>query len=110
MPLYGEKKREYDRNWMRKRRYEYFTGKNCAWCGSIIDLELHHLDPRLKKIIKSGPGEKNEEIKSWRNALCFARFATGIITLICAQNLYMELYALIKNTNADVQNARRQMP
>lgn len=40
--------RTYQRNWMRKRREEYFKGKVCVNCGSSNNLELHHIDPDKK--------------------------------------------------------------
>lgn len=42
------RKREYQRNWMRNRRAEYFNGKSCNHCGSIHELELDHIDPTKK--------------------------------------------------------------
>lgn len=48
MPLYGDRKREYDRAWMAARRAAYFKGKRCATCGSEHDLELDHIDPAQK--------------------------------------------------------------
>lgn len=43
-----DKRREYNRLWMRKRRESYFNGKSCAWCGDTEDLELDHIDPNMK--------------------------------------------------------------
>lgn len=48
MPLVGDRKREYDRLWMRQRRAAYFKGKSCRKCGSEDDLELDHIDPATK--------------------------------------------------------------
>ena len=48
MPLYGEEKRRYQREWRAKRRAEFFSGKHCAVCGSIEDLELDHIDRSTK--------------------------------------------------------------
>lgn len=47
MPLYGEAKRAYGREWLRKRRAEYLSGKSCR-CGSTTSLEVHHVDPTKK--------------------------------------------------------------
>jgi|SRR5690625_24298 len=44
----GDRQREYQRNWMRKRREAYFNGKRCEQCGSTQDLELDHIDPSKK--------------------------------------------------------------
>lgn len=44
-----EMQREYQRNWMRKRRNDYFKDKVCEKCNSTLNLELHHLDPSIKE-------------------------------------------------------------
>lgn len=33
---------------IRKRKKSYLDGKTCADCGSIADLEFHHIDPSTK--------------------------------------------------------------
>ena len=43
-----QRKREYQRTWMRNRRAEYFNGKSCNHCGSSRELELDHVDPSKK--------------------------------------------------------------
>lgn len=43
-----EKKREYDRVWQAKRRFEWFSDKFCIVCGSTESLELDHIDPIQK--------------------------------------------------------------
>lgn len=48
MPLYGDEKREYQRNWLAARRAEFFSDKCCVGCGSTDQLELDHLDPSKK--------------------------------------------------------------
>lgn len=44
-----ERKRQLNLEWVKRRRADYFTGKQCAWCGSADNLQLHHLD-RLTKV------------------------------------------------------------
>jgi len=44
----GNKKREYQREWMAKRRKKYFPSDTCAMCGSRKDLLLHHKNPDTK--------------------------------------------------------------
>lgn len=39
---------EYQRKWMAARRASYFAGKCCVWCGSVVDLELDHIDIATK--------------------------------------------------------------
>jgi hypothetical protein len=43
-----EAQREYQRNWVRRRRNEYFKDKSCARCESVERLELDHKDPSTK--------------------------------------------------------------
>lgn len=43
-----EKQREYQRQWVAKRRAEFFADKQCVQCDSNVDLELDHIDPNLK--------------------------------------------------------------
>ncbi len=44
----GDKKREYDSKWMAKRRHDFFKDKECVKCNSKENLELDHIDPKLK--------------------------------------------------------------
>jgi len=43
-----EKQREYQRNWMRKRREDFFKDKECVACGATDNLELDHIHPNTK--------------------------------------------------------------
>lgn len=44
-----EKQRRYQREWMRKRRKEWFDANGpCKSCGSWNNLELDHIDPEHK--------------------------------------------------------------
>lgn len=50
-----EEQREYQRQWVAKRRAAYFADKSCVLCGSIQNLELDHIDPLTKDPkLKSG--------------------------------------------------------
>ena len=44
-----EQKRKFSREWVAKRRNDFFGDKYCEWCGSTEKLELHHVDPSTKK-------------------------------------------------------------
>lgn len=48
VPLTGDRKRAYQREWVAKRRAEYFADKCCARCSSTENMELDHIDPRQK--------------------------------------------------------------
>jgi hypothetical protein len=43
-----EKQREYQRQWMARRKAEYFSNKNCSTCGRSEQLEIDHIDPSTK--------------------------------------------------------------
>ena len=43
-----ERQREYQRQWIARRRNEFFKGKVCVKCGSTTDLRLDHIDPTKK--------------------------------------------------------------
>lgn len=50
MPLYGEAKRKYQREWRARRRQDWIDsqGAQCKKCGSTKDLEVDHIDPSKK--------------------------------------------------------------
>lgn len=43
-----EKQREYQRQWIAKRRAKYLEGKSCVVCSSTDSLELDHMFPNEK--------------------------------------------------------------
>jgi len=40
--------REYQREWIKRRRGNYIEGKACQKCGAVSDLEIHHRNPSEK--------------------------------------------------------------
>lgn len=50
MPLYGEAKRAYQRQWMHARRQAWIDSKGgcCKQCGSTESLEVDHIEPSMK--------------------------------------------------------------
>ena len=68
----GDKKREYQREWVAKRRATFFADKCCAYCGSTKNLELDHIDPSQKvshSIWSWSESRRNEELAKCQ-ALC----------------------------------------
>ena len=61
-----DKKREYQRLWMQKRRASFFEGKACVACGSAEFLELDHVNPEEKtshRIWSFSKKKQEEELK-----------------------------------------------
>ena len=51
MPLSGEAKLAYQREWIRKRREAWIQENGpCAKCGSSEDLQCDHVDPKEKEL------------------------------------------------------------
>lgn len=42
------RQRQFNREWIARRRAAWLADKCCAWCGSRQDLELDHVDPTVK--------------------------------------------------------------
>lgn len=55
----AEQRRKYAREWMARRRAEWFADKACVKCGTTERLRLDHIDPLLKV---------NHRIWSWSQA------------------------------------------
>lgn len=65
-----EKQREFQRNWLRKRRDDWLADKSCVLCGSVDNLEIDHIDPSTKKLPVYDTVHKNRsngvyQIFSW---------------------------------------------
>lgn len=61
----GDKKREYQRLWVARRKEEFFKDKSCVKCGSTERLELDHVDPSKKvshSIWSWSETRRNEEL------------------------------------------------
>lgn len=49
MPLVGDAKRAYQLEWITKRRLNWLAENGpCKFCGSVVELEVHHNDPTQK--------------------------------------------------------------
>ncbi len=65
MPLTGEEKRAYNREWMRKRREEWFRANGPCACGSWDRLEIDHIDRSTKtthRVWSWSEKRRNEEL------------------------------------------------
>lgn len=51
--------KNYSREWIKKRRNDFFKNKSCAKCGSNENLELDHIDPKNKVTHKVWSRNKN---------------------------------------------------
>lgn len=65
MAYVGDKKREYQREWMTKRRQEWIDSKGgcCTKCGSTDSLEVDHIDPKLKTMHTASIWGRAEHIR-----------------------------------------------
>ena len=67
MPYKNKKDlRDYQREWIKKRKERFFKGKKCKDCGSTRNLIIHHRDPDKKdshKIWSWAPEKFSKEIK-----------------------------------------------
>lgn len=68
-----ERQKQYQRQWIARRRAVWFADKVCAGCGSTSSLELHHLDPSTKVThrIWSWAKERREAELAKCQVLCF---------------------------------------
>lgn len=67
-----EYQRKYQREWLAKRRVEWFADKSCVNCGSTKSLELDHIDPSTKVShnIWSWSAERRDEEVAKCQVLC----------------------------------------
>lgn len=68
-----EAQREYQKEWVRKRREAYFGDKSCVQCGSTDRLELDHIDRATKvshNVWSWSEARRNEELAKCQ-VLCY---------------------------------------
>jgi 5-methylcytosine-specific restriction endonuclease McrA len=61
-----EDKQKFQREWIAKRKAEFFKDKICAKCDSNYDLQLDHIDRTIKtshRIWSWSEEKRNEELK-----------------------------------------------
>ena len=76
-----QKQREYAREWVAKRRREFFENRKCKTCGKITSLQLHHVNRKEKE---------GHAIWSWSKERREAEIAKCII--LCSE-CHIELHA-----------------
>jgi hypothetical protein len=57
--------KNYQKNWVKQRRLNFFNNKSCVQCGSAEKLELDHIDPSKKithRIWSRNEKFRNEEL------------------------------------------------
>lgn len=72
MPLFGEAKRKYQREWMAARRKEWIDSRGgcCAACGSTQSLEVDHIDPAKKTMQPASIWSRNQAAVALELANC----------------------------------------
>ena len=66
MPLYGDRKREYDLIWRKQRRDDWIKSKGgcCVECGSTLNLEVDHINPKTKACNPREIWSRKEEFRN----------------------------------------------
>lgn len=72
MPFTGDKKREYQRQWIAKRRRDWIAsqGGRCKRCGSTTKLEVDHRSSKLKQANPAQIWSKTAAKREAELALC----------------------------------------
>jgi hypothetical protein len=84
--------RNYGREWMRKRRREFFEGKACVQCGAAERLELDHIDPSQKT---------SHKVWSWRKERREAELAKcQVLCVLCHKKKTFPGYSGLKHGTA----------
>jgi hypothetical protein len=93
MPLATpEAQREYQRQWVARRRAAFFGDKCCEWCRSTERLELHHRDPSKKE---------SHAIWSWSRARRLAEIAKCIV--LC-RSCHQRAHGEARRVEAELRN------
>lgn len=78
------KQREFQRQWMARRKEAFFSSMACAHCGATSELELHHLNPSQKVA---------HRIWSWSAPKRQAELAKCIVLCHACHQVQTNLYA-----------------
>jgi hypothetical protein len=85
--------RAYQREWVARRRREFFADKDCEWCGTVAELELHHRDVTKKE---------SHNIWSWGEARRLAEIAKCIV--LC-KGCHQRAHSDVRRLEAELRNA-----
>lgn len=68
----GEKKREYQLQWLAKRRNAWIDtkGGKCNYCGSTEELHVDHIDPATKSVDPANIWSRSAEFREAELAKC----------------------------------------
>lgn len=84
--------RKAQREWVARRRAEFFLGKQCEWCAGTDHLELHHRDPSRKE---------SHNIWSWSTPRRIAEIAKCIVLcVVCHRRAHAE----VRRVEAELRN------
>lgn len=72
MGYVGDAKREYQLNWVKKRRTDWIEsqGGKCIRCSSVDQLQVDHIDPSLKTMNPASIWSRREEVRDKELANC----------------------------------------
>jgi hypothetical protein len=87
-----EMQRKAQREWIARRRAQFFADKQCAWCQSTSALELHHRDPNKKEA---------HAIWSWSPARREAEAAKCVV--LCAA-CHVRAHSEARRVEAELRN------
>jgi hypothetical protein len=87
-----DQQRKAQREWIARRRAEFFADKVCEWCGSALALELHHRDPSKKE---------SHSIWSWS---AIRRAAEIAKCLVLCEDCHKRAHAEARRVEAELRN------
>ena len=86
--------KKYKREWVAKRRYDFFVDKICSSCGTKENLEIHHLDPSIKE---------DNHIWSWSKERRDAELAKCVILCkTCHVNVHSAIFASLRSHGTEL--------
>lgn len=91
--------RNYQREWMKKRRQEWIDANGpCVKCGSSVDLEVDHIDRSQKTMNASAVWSRREEIRLAELEKC------QVLCAKCHQEKTTEEFKTVKHGTYAMRN------